>query len=167
MKTITVNLYEFKELSKKVQRKALDRLMHINTEHLEWWEAIYEDAENFGCLIQGFDLYSSKQIEFSITGDYIETAKKIVENWGEESEGNEASKQYISDFKNVNKKYLEAVDKAYKSTLEKIYAAMLLTEYHYRITDEAIIETIESNEYYFNHHGEIVNIDEMQESTEV
>jgi hypothetical protein len=51
MKTKTINLYEFDELSEQAQQKAIDSLSDLNTDY-EWWDCTYEDfhtmAEYFG-----------------------------------------------------------------------------------------------------------------------
>lgn len=154
MKTITINLYEFKELSEKAQRHALDKMWNINIEY-DWWEFAYEDAKNVGCIIKGFDLGRGKSIDLVIDDEYIEVAQKIVENWGETCYGYKESQQFIEDFETVDEDILDNLKHKYKEVLEKTFWNILQREYDYKISDEAIKETIEANEYYFNENGEL------------
>ena len=116
MKTITINLYEFNELSEKAQRPAMDKLMNINIDN-DWWDFAYEDAKNVGCIIEGFDLGRGKSIELVIDDDHIEVAQKIVENWGETCDGYKESQQFIEDFKTVSEDDLDSLEQAYRKVL--------------------------------------------------
>jgi len=50
MKTITVNLYSYDELSEKAKEKALEEMKDINTNY-DWWDAVYDDAKEIGKLM--------------------------------------------------------------------------------------------------------------------
>lgn len=50
MKTISLNLYSFQELSPEAQTAAIEKHQHINT-NFDWWDSVYdqfnEDAQNY------------------------------------------------------------------------------------------------------------------------
>jgi len=43
MKTITVQLFEFKELQKKIQEKILEKHRNVNVDYNEWYDCTYEN----------------------------------------------------------------------------------------------------------------------------
>jgi hypothetical protein len=45
MKTRTINVYEFSELSDEAKEKAIEKLYDINVDY-DWWDSNYEDFEN-------------------------------------------------------------------------------------------------------------------------
>ena len=54
MKTIEINLYSFDELKPEVQKKVLDNLRDINTDHY-WWDGEYE-AFTILCKLIGIEV---------------------------------------------------------------------------------------------------------------
>lgn len=75
MKTKTINLYEFDELSEDAKEKALQNLWDINVDH-EWWDYIYEDAERIGLKITGFDIDRGNYCEGDILTSEYEIARR-------------------------------------------------------------------------------------------
>ena len=55
MKTLTINLYQFSELSDEAKEKAISNLSDINVD-FDWWTNTYEDAARIGLKITSFDL---------------------------------------------------------------------------------------------------------------
>ena len=53
MKTKTIEIYEFDELSESAQDKAIDNIRTINNDY-EWWDSIYEDAKDAGIILESF-----------------------------------------------------------------------------------------------------------------
>lgn len=70
MKTIEVNIYKFSELSERAKQTAINNLSNINTD-LEWWECIYEDANEIGLKINGFDLDRGNGCSGYLTEDFM------------------------------------------------------------------------------------------------
>ena len=70
MKTKTVNMYDFEELSEKAQEAALQEIASFNSNY-EWWESVYEDAEMAGLKITSFDLDRNRHAE----GDFVHSAE--------------------------------------------------------------------------------------------
>lgn len=50
MQTITTTVYNFDELSKESQGKAIDNLRHVNVKH-DWWDYIYDDVRMLADLL--------------------------------------------------------------------------------------------------------------------
>lgn len=175
MKTIEIQLYKFEELSEEVKKKVVERLMDINIDY-DWWDSIYEDAGNIGLKISSFDIYE-KQIEGSFAGcnNGLDVAFLIKENHGENCEMYNTAIKFIDKYNEMFNKYEDKNKKGYildgkeqefddelrdmendflKAILED-YLVLLETEVEYRESDEAIIETIEANDYDFTVNGEI------------
>jgi hypothetical protein len=55
MKTKTIEIYEFNELSESAKETALDAVRQGNYGY-DWFDFVYEDAESIGLLLTGFGL---------------------------------------------------------------------------------------------------------------
>jgi len=173
MKIKTIKLYEFSELSETAKEKAIENLRDINVGY-DWWECTYEDAENIGLKINGFDLDGHRYCDAQYIEDACYTAYKIKAKHGENCETykdavnflkerdetvNSAVKDENGDFENEYEldKKLDAIEYEFLKTLQEDYSILLQKEYEYRISKEAIKETIEANEYTFTENGELEN----------
>lgn len=169
MKTIEIKLYEYKELSEEAQGKAIQTMFDINLFY-EWWDFIYEDAENVQIKISGFDTDRGNYVKLDFMDQPIDTANLILENWGEKSTGYTEAQEFKEKFDDLYNKYkdengvidnyeydceLEELEEEFKNDLESVFLTMLTNEYEYRYSDEAIIETIEANEYFFTEDGDL------------
>ena len=85
MKTISINLYAFNELSETAKEKALQTLSDINVD-FGWWDFIYEDAKEIGLDLSGFDLHRDIKCEGEFILDAKEVAQNIVNNHGEKTD---------------------------------------------------------------------------------
>lgn len=175
MKTITINLYQFKELSKEGQQKALEVNSWINVDY-EWWNCTYDDAETVGLKIIGFDIHRGT-IDLSTSQGLEYSVKEILNNHGEECETYKTAKYFNDAIKAINKRHFngekshivengkeydfdeekEKLERLFESSIGRQYLRMLRTEHDYMISDKAIIETFEANEYHFTNEGEIKN----------
>lgn len=158
MKTKTINLYSFEELNEDQQQKAIEKLWDLNTTH-EWWEYTYEDAENIGLKLTGFDLDRGSYCSGDFIGSDEECANLILENHGDKCETYKTAKAFLDEFNKLDEDTQEderqdLADKFLKSILED-YRIMLSKEYDYLTSKEAIIESIKANEYTFNEKGEL------------
>lgn len=171
MRTIETTVYQFSELSNEAKQNAVNELSDINV-HFEWWEPIYEDAQNIGLKITSFDLDRYR----SATGEFIlsacEVAQNILNEHGEMCETYKTAESFLNAWNPVFSNYLDETHKNYESSeseyellelehefLSSIledYSIMLQKESEYRMTDEAIIETIEANEYEFTENGKMI-----------
>lgn len=173
MRTIRIKLYKFEELTKDAQQKAIELLRDINVDY-NWWEGIYEDAEQAGLKVEGFDLYRN-EIDLKFVSDANEIKNYILENHGNVCASHKAAKEYETEQKELVCRYSNGIDKdiviqdnwdaydgeieekekSFRYRLAKYYLNMLEKEYEYATTEEAIKETIESNDYDFTKDGKL------------
>src|SRR3990167_1190316 len=163
MKTITVNLYSFNELSKEAKEKALQNLIDINVDY-NWWESTYEDAANIGLKITSFglDRDSHAKGEFSIYP--TEAANKILSEHGENCETYKTAKNYLEEIKVIDEttedegqEELTDIQEEFLKSLLEDYSIILQKEYEYLTSEKALIETIEANDYTFEADGTMNN----------
>lgn len=175
MRTIETKIYTFDELSEDAKEKAIEELYDINVNY-DWWEYTYEDAKWVGLKLTGFDIGRGSYCE----GELIEGMEKVIENilsnHGESCGTHKLATEYkeTSDVltKQMNEAYNDDSDEGYErySELEtefedleneflkellNEYLTMLRNEYEYLTSEEAIIETIRTNEYEFTEDGKL------------
>jgi hypothetical protein len=171
MKIIETKVYSFDELSPEAQEKALNKLCDLNVNY-DWWEFEYEDAERIGLKITGFDLDRGDYCNGEFIHDACYTANKIKEEHGEECETYKTADNFLrerdelvdtaekdengdfADESDLDDKLDESEEDFLKSILED-YLSILKKEYEYRTSKEAVIETIQSNDYAFTEDGEL------------
>ncbi len=173
MKTISITLYNFKELSPEAQKKALNGLAYTNVEYCNWWESTYYDAENIGLTINGFDIDRRSNLKAEFIDGAYNTANKIVKEHGEICETYKLSKEFIANFDKLNLSYsidikkpefseenqnefdskADELETDYLNSLCYEYLKLLRNEYEYLTSEKCIIENIEANEYYFTIDG--------------
>jgi len=172
MRTIRTKLYQFDELSKEAQQTAISKNYDINVD-FDWWSFIYDDAKNIGLSISTFDIDRGDYCKGEFVDDAMECARLIIAEHGETCETYKTAKNYISDYGKLVYKYSDGIKSNYvaegnehafdqeadeldaeflKSILED-YRIILSKEYAFLTSDEAIAETIRSNEYEFTIDG--------------
>lgn len=173
MKTIEIKLYQFDELSDEAKQKAIENMSDINVDH-DWWDFIYKDATNVELKITDFDIS-----RYSCNANFIDCAKicaeKIMDEYGVTCAIFHTAKNFLIEKANLIKKYSDGINvlivaegKEYNFDQEidelendflislcKDYLKILRDEYEYLISKEAIIETIEANEYFFTENGKL------------
>jgi hypothetical protein len=171
--TKTYTVYSFDELSEKAKQKVLTDLIYINVMG-EWWEGVYEDAQNVGVTISEFDIDRGSycKIKFPASSAY-EVATKIMQDHGSVCDTYKTASIFVkewdelvahySDGKNLDKvaegnedDFDEAADNLeveFMGVLSYDYLKMLREEYEYLTSEEAIRETIEANDYQFLESG--------------
>jgi hypothetical protein len=168
VQTIVRTLYKFDELSDKAQQKALETLYDINVD-FEWWDFIEEDAKNIGLKITEFDTYRGT-IEGTLLQSPLFTINQIIKDHGELCGTYKLAKQFEQAFTEFDKSaslddedegerfdqyaYSDAKEKFQHALLEE-YLSILRKEYDYRTSREAIIETININDYEFEENGKL------------
>jgi len=163
-------LYKFNELSKDQKQRAIENLWDINVD-LDWWDFTYDDATDIGVKLTGFDIDRGSYCNGEPLEGYGSIAQSILENHGkvcdtyklaetflkakeqndqkEPDEGTEGDKWDIWDLRRDNME-----DKFMKNLLSE-YLTMLRNEYEHLTGEQAIIETINANEYEFDKHGKL------------
>ena len=164
---MTINIYSYNELSDKEKERARDKWRESGADD-QWWEFIYEDAENVGIKITEFDTYlHTIKGHFTESADY--TANKILSDHGDKcstwAEANHYRKtmdefmanaekdEYgeLASYKLDNEKE-EIEDEFLKSMLEE-YLKMLRDEYEYQMSDEVIEGCIIANNVEYLENG--------------
>lgn len=170
MKTIEVNLYKFNELSEEAKEKAVQNLYDINVNY-EWWDFVYEDAAMIGLKITGFDLDRNRHASGDLLLSAAEVAQNILNNYGEQCSTYQTAQSFLDTFNPLFAEYMDEASEHYESyereqelndleteflnELLEDYSIILQEEYEYQMTEEAIIEAIEANDYEFLENGEL------------
>jgi len=164
MKTITVNLYQFNELSDEAKTYAINKLSDINVDS-NWWQWTYLDAETIGLKITEFDLDRNRHCKGHIIGTHEETAQLILREHGKDCETYKTAKTFLNDLDALTGQYeniddcpeneIEDIENEFLNSLLEDYSIMLQNECEYLQSKEAIIETIKANEYDFDENGNL------------
>ena len=169
MRTIQTTVYTFSELSEDAKEKAIESYHDLNL-YEGWWESIYEDAANIGLKIDGFDLDRNLHASGDLTLSALEVAQNILNEHGGKCETYKLAQDFLHDHAPIFSDYMNEESENYESKeleddlahleeeftkdLLNEYASMLQSEYEYRMSEEAIIEGIEANEYEFTVDGQ-------------
>lgn len=134
MRTISVNLYRFSELSDKAKQRALNDHRYYETEYMEWWESVYEDAKMIVLQINSFDDYT---IDTELMVDAEQVAKNIVMGHGEVCKTYQLAREYL------NLPQEDRDDDDFKAKLSWEYHNMLQKEMEYLESDEHLSEVLD------------------------
>lgn len=161
MRKIIIQLYKFSELSPEAQDNAIDKLSDINVDH-NWYEYIYDDAERIGMKITAFDLGYRQSLDCKFLKDKQTIAQMILKEHGQDCDTYLLAKTFLSSFRALEEKEdeelddkLEELGREFNEDLKKEYLHMLHTAYEYYTSKEAIVESIEANEYEFTVAGKL------------
>lgn len=174
MKTVTTTIYKFDELSEKGKKNAIQKNWDINV-HYGWWKCTYDDAENVGIKINGFDIDRGNYCKIEINDSCYHTASLIIKDYGEVCETYKTAKQFIDEYDALVKKYSDGkntdrvteeneydfdneandLGEEFKKAIAEDYRIILQKEFEYLTSEEAIIETIKANDYDFTDNGDI------------
>jgi hypothetical protein len=170
MKTKTITLYTFDELSDKAKERAIEKLYDINVGY-GWWDITYEDAKNIGCEIAAFDTGRGDYCTLKCS-DAHDTAEMILRDHGETCDTYKLAEEYMKDHDAIIERMeydddgecvneyetdekLDALAKEFTRALGEGYLSMLRKEYEYLTSEEAISETIRANGYDFDENGNL------------
>jgi hypothetical protein len=164
-----VLIYQFNELSAKAKEKARDWFREGVLDY-EWWEAIYEDAERIGLKITSFELDRRQSITGEFTGGAEHCAKAILKEHGDTCDSFKLAQAFLQERQALDSELEESKDGDEHLTweideqiteLENVFKKDLLTDYldtlqkeaDYQLSDEAVDEAIQANEYTFLANG--------------
>lgn len=139
MRTISVNLYRFSELSAKAKQRALNDYRYYETHDWARWDSMYEmyeDAKMIGLHLKSFDDYSANG-EFIANPEQV--AKNIVMEHGADCETHKIAAEYLA---------LPYEDRDAEELLEKLlraYHNMLQKEQEYLESDEHLSEVLDDS----------------------
>ena len=170
MRTQTIKLYQFSELSDDAKEKAIDNYCGINVDY-QWWEFMYDDAKTAGIEITSFDLDRNRHCMGQFVDSASSCAEAIIKNHGDtcstyqEAKNFEKARNEIVDsapkdedgewedeYKLDND--LDEIESEFLRTMLEEYAVMLQKEYEHLVSAESIQETIEANEFEFTEDGQ-------------
>ena len=151
MKTVSIVVHEYKELSDSAKEAVIDALSKDNVA-FDWWQFIFEDAREVGVRITSFNFDKNPYCY----GEFIEGAKetvaKIVENHGVDCETYKIAKAFqVGQIVNVDE-FLQRI-------LEN-YCILLQKEYEYMTSKEAVLKIIAMNNYRFAADGTLIKMGE-------
>lgn len=165
MRTVRTKVYFFEELSEEAQQKAIQKHSDINVD-FNWWECTYDDAENIGLKITGFDLERNKHASGNLTLSACEVAQNIINEHGETCKTHQTALSFLDKWNPVFANYMETEDgedelmeleDEFLNNLLSDYADILQNESEYLQSEEAIKETLIANEYEFTKEGILFN----------
>jgi len=164
MKTKVINLYQFSELSDEAKEKAIEKFRDINVDY-NWWDMTYEDAKNVNFNILEFDLDRRCFVKGQFIVSAPDTAELIKVSHGNECETFDTAKEFLTELneltskeaniEDVNEDDIEELENEFLQSLCEDYRIILTKEYEYLTSEEAIIGTIEANEYDFDEDGNL------------
>jgi len=169
MKTKTINLYQFDELSDDAKQKAITDNRGINVSY-DWWHSIYDDAEAIGLKITEFDLYRNLidegyavRVNRHCTGhemsnaNTLTIAQKIKNNHGFDTPTYKLAEQYIKDYAalddDIDDEVFFDLEREFIKDLCEEYSIFLQKECEWLMSEEAIVDSLMANEYEFLEDG--------------
>lgn len=175
-------LYKYEELSDKAKVKALQHFYDLNVDY-EWWEFCFEDFHEklkevgLACKTFYFGLDRDRHIEaknlhFIDVNKFIETSiqsnvKKSILNIADlhlQTHTNRHEWYTIDTYNGIPdrcprlNKFIDSLLDRCNDKLHDIFEGFciqLQKEYEYLTSEEAIVETIEANDYEFLENGEL------------
>jgi len=172
MRIKETKVYQFSELSDEAKEVAIENLADINVDY-GWWDCTYEDAARIKLRITEFDLDRNRHCAGEFIEDAKDVASAILNQHGNKCETYQTARGYLDERAELVKKYSDGKEldvvaednewdfdndcdelnaEFFRSILED-YSIILQKEYEYLTSEEAIIETIEANEYEFTEDG--------------
>ena len=171
MRTIETKVFTFDELSEDAKQKAIERLRDINVSH-NWWEITYDDAKTIGLKITGFNLDRNRHATGELILSACEVAQNIFNEHGETCETFKTATNFMEVWQPIFDEYMNEESEKFESaeledeltelegefcqSLLEDYSIMLQNECEFLQEDEAIIETIEANDYEFTEDGKLI-----------
>lgn len=150
MKTKTINVFSYDELSEDAKEKALEKFYDLNVS-FDWWEYLYEDAERIGLKITEFDLGRGHYARGKLLKSVGEVCAAILAEHGKTCETFKLAEEYYRR-KRENRPFDE---EEFRDLLLEEYVTLLDREYEYQTSREAIEEGIRANEYEFTEDGKL------------
>lgn len=164
----TIDCYELGELSDEARATALEEMRDINVAYA-WWDWIYAGATDAGIRLAGFDLHTGA-VDLRLTRDYTAVALAITRRYLRSSTIHTRARAFLHDAFALRRRWQERRPGAHRSDvvndpryhnlgetlrvqLAFAYRDYLREEYNYRLSDEAVAESIEANAYLFTIDG--------------
>jgi hypothetical protein len=162
MREVTIPVYPFDELSPKAKDKARDWFREgVYSDN--WWRDTYEDAEQIGLKITGFDLDRNRSISGDFTDGAASCANRVLSEHGEACASHAAAQAFIKSFGSLHEPgdddfradEFDAIEGDFLAAMLEYYSQLLQAESEYISTDEYADEGIEANSYEFTADGRV------------
>lgn len=174
MKTITITVYEFNELSDKAKEKARDWYRESMSLEYQWaWQQTKEYAEQVGLELENYATDSYNRVidmNGSFTISALEAMELIFKNHGEACDTfktalafeaaldalEELPPETAPDYREKESRLctsVDAIESDFLTAILKDYSAILQADFNYRESNEGIDEVIIANEYTFTETG--------------
>ena len=163
MKTIEIKVYRFEELDEQTKEKVIENYRYINVDNTFWYDCIKEEFNSLGLEIKEFNLDRGNYAKIYID-NLEETSKSILHEFGDSVLIKQTAKNYINEYEKIQANFkedediereVELLDEQYEKEYSEDILSYLRSSYDWEISDEAITETIEANEYDFTTNGKI------------
>lgn len=161
MRIININICQFSELTPQVQSKVLDNNRDALLQ-FDWWrDTISEDARGTAELnIKSFD-FSPRSINAQFTTNAKSSALRVISEHGDTCTTYSIAKKFLSDLESLERKEdtaqteveLEELKDAYLEALSNEYLNILEQEEQDLMSDEALIEHFDNNNWEFYQDG--------------
>ena len=176
METLSIRTWNITEAGAELRDRILGKHCDINVDHCDWYDYICEDAEKVRLKIMEFDLGRRASCKAQFLDSAEETARAIMDEHGKHCSTYQTATGYLSERAKLVAKYsdgvdiervhedneyefdqaCDAIDSELLRAISEDYRIMLQHEYEYLTSDEAVLETLEANEYRFDCYGDIV-----------
>jgi hypothetical protein len=156
MKTKTINVYEYKELSETAKEKAKEWFLSGNDISFEW-NCMKDDAKNIGISLKEYDYRRYMKGELLL--DFTQVLANIIKEHGKTCETYKTAKQFQSDYMKLTEEQEEEKEELESEFLRSIledYRILMDKDCDYRESEEYISEMMEANDYEFDENGKIV-----------
>jgi len=177
MRIKETKVYPFAELSDDAKETAIQSMADINVNY-EWWDCIHEDAANVDIKLTEFDIDRGSYCCGHFTENAEDVAESILKEHGESCETYNTAKAFLDEYQEGKAGFETDLDALYpdetpsyeefedtgayddimnefKRSILEDYRIMLQKQFEYLTSEEAIIETIEVNEYEFTADGKL------------
>ena len=168
MKTKTINIYSFAELSDKAKETARDNWRQHALDY-EWYDYIYDDAQNIGLKITEFDLDRNRHAAGKFILSAFCVAGKIIKEHGEDCETFTTAAAFLKEYNSFMGKAekdeygelatyalegaLEEIESEFLSSLLEDYSSILQKECDWHLEDDQIDDSIEAHDCEFLENG--------------
>jgi hypothetical protein len=167
MRIIETKAYKFDELSDDAKAKAVENLYNLNVDY-NWWDSVFEDAQNIGLKISGFDIDRGK-IEGELMLSALEVAANIIRDHGDGCETYKIADKFLEKHSPIFAEYMTEPDNAqeleeelgdiehwFSNDLMEEYLSILRKDFEHRTSFPEIQETIIAQEYEFTEEGNLI-----------
>jgi hypothetical protein len=152
---IETKSYRFRDLSDEIQEKVLKDYRDFNTLK-DWYIIVYYRTEEIGIKVKNFNLGRADYCEIEFIHYAEDTAKAILEIYGEETDIYKLAKQFLNDFNAINEDEEQELEDKFLDDLAEIIKEWLASELEYLESDEAIIESFTASECKFDKEGNML-----------